>query len=67
MFNTFGEHHTDICPKSKNEFVQIVMTKSYLDIIGSLTDDGWTRSASNAPPEAYLGVWIGFPNPELTE
>ena len=31
---------TDICPKSKIEFVQIVTTKSYLDVVGGLTDDG---------------------------
>ena len=37
----------------------------YLDVIESPVDDGWPQSASSAPPNANLGAWIWYLNPEL--
>ena len=45
-----------ICLTSKIKSVQTFTYESYLDVIGSLTDNGWPQSASNnADPEADLG------------
>ena len=40
LLNTFRELHAGICPKSKIELSNLNTLESYLDMIGSLTDDG---------------------------
>ena len=41
-------------PSQKLNSSKLITHKRYLDVVGSLTDDGWPQSAFNARPQADL-------------
>ena len=60
-------HHEGFCLKGVEPELVKTHLVGYLDVKESPADDGWPQSASNSPPEANLGVWIGFQNPDTND